>query len=276
MFLIERRSHSPMCQTTPMGFNQTAVKPAVEGIGSGGGDTPGAPDRPDLVPEDVAGHCSEQFSRQPRAVLCGSFRMGIPSLVRAYRELSAAGIRVLSPSGLDFVAQIDGHVLNQDGVGIPPEASEELRLDCIRDADLVWLDAPGGHVDLTGALEIGFANAAGVPVYAEAMPRDPALRSLVTVSPLDQAIAATKSGGKDQPGASPLPRQEYSAAARRRGNGHNSEHDIMLLITEEIGELARRNPGQRQRLSEASTVPPARGAQVRQGRTHPIFGRLGG
>jgi hypothetical protein len=50
-----------------------------------------------------------------------------------------------------------------------------------------------------------------------------------------------------------LPRQEYySAIARERGYDHKSAQDIILLITEEIGELARQNPGQRQRLSQTS------------------------
>ena len=75
----------------------------------------------DLQLKNAASESFEQFSRQPRAVLCGSYRRGIPSLIRAYEKLSAAGIRVLSPSGLDFVAEIDGFVLNQDEVGIPPE-----------------------------------------------------------------------------------------------------------------------------------------------------------
>ena len=164
----------------------------------------------------------------------------MPSLVRAYEKLSAAGMRVLSPSGLDFVAD-RGFVLNQDEPGTPPESIEWLPLNCIRAADLVWLHAPEGYVGLSGALEIGFANAAGVPIYAEEMPSDIALRSLVTISPLDQVIAETSAGEKDNPGASLLPLQEhYSAFARERVDGHKSAHDIMLLITEEIGELARR------------------------------------
>ena len=173
-----------LCQTTYVGFNQTAVKTAVVEIGSAGEGTPEPPDQRELQLKNAASESFEQFSGQPRAVLCGSYRRGIPSLVRAYEKLSAAGIRVLSPSGLDFVAEIDRFVLNQDEVGIPPEAIERHRLNCIRAADLVWLHVPDGYVGLSGALEIGFANAAGVPVYAEEMPSDTALRPLVTISPV--------------------------------------------------------------------------------------------
>ena len=236
-----------------MGFNRTAVKTAVGEIGSGGAGTLEPPDPLELQLKSGASEWVEQFSRQPTAVLCGSYQRGIPSLVGAYEKLSAAGMRVLSPSGFDLVAESDGLVTNQHEVGIPPEDIDRLRLDFIRTADLVWLHAPDGFVELSGAMEIGFANAAGVPVYAEEMPSDRALRSLVTVSPLDHAIAETSTGERDDPGASVFSLQEYdSAIALHRVHEHKSAGDIMLLITEEIGELSRQNPGQRQRLSRTS------------------------
>ena len=236
-----------------MGFNQTAVKTAVKEIGSGGEGTLEPPDELDLQLKNAGLESLEELSRQPRAVLCGTYRRGIPSLMRAYDKLSAAGVRVLSPSGFDFVAEIDGFVLNQDELEVPPEVTDRLRLNCIRTADLVWLHAPDGYVELSAASEIGFANAAGVPVYADEMPSEVALRSLVTVSTLDHAIAETGAGERGNPGASPLPRQGYySASAREPGYGHRSVHDVMRLITEEIGELARQKPGQRQRLFRSS------------------------
>jgi hypothetical protein len=235
-----------------MVFNQTAVKTAVEEIESGGEGTSQPFGRLGLRLRNAASNASEQISPQSSAVILGSYQRGISSLVRAYEKLSAAGMRVLSPSGRDFVAEVDGLVLNQEA-GSEPEAVEWLPLNCIRAADLVWLHAPDGYVGLSGALEIGFANAAGVPVYAEEMPSDIALRSLVTIAPLDQVIAKTSAGEKDNPGASLLPLQEYySAVAHGQAREHKSTQDVMLLITEEIGELARQNPGQRQRRSRAS------------------------
>ena len=232
-----------------MDFNPIAVKTAVEEIGSVDEGAPEPPDRLELRLKSAGSDSFGQISGQPSAVLLGSYQRGIPSLVRAYEKLSAAGMRVLSPSGRDFVAEVDGLVPKRREVGSPLEAIEWLPLNCIRAADLVWLHAPDGYVGLSGALEIGFASAAGVPVYAEEMPSDIALRSLVTISPLDQVIAETSTGEKDNPGASLLPLQEYySAVAHGQAQEHISAQDVMLLITEEIGELARQNPGQRRRL----------------------------
>ena len=241
-----------------MGFNQTAVKTAVEEFGSGGERAPQPAGPLGLGLRDAGGDAFEQISRRPSAVLCGSYRRGIPSLVRAYEKLSGAGMRVLSPSGLDFVAEIDGFLLNRDEAGIPCEAIEGFPLNCIRSADLVWLHAPDGHVGLSGALEIGFASAAGVPVYAEEVPSDSALRPLVIISPLDEVIARTSTGESDNAGASLLPLQEYySAVARARTREHRSASDIVELINEEIGELARQNPGQRQRRFRSSKTRAA-------------------
>ena len=130
-----------------------------------------------------------------------------------------------------------------------PEAIEWLPLNCIRAADLVWLHAPDGYVGLSGALEIGFANAAGVPVYAEEMPSD-------TRSALARDHFPVGSGHREEERwskrtirwTSLLPLQEYySAVAHGQSHEHRSEHDVVQLITEEIEVLARQNPGQRQR-----------------------------
>jgi hypothetical protein len=231
-----------------MGFNRTAVKTAVEGIGSGGEEAVEPRVQPEVQPPVEARESFEQFPPRLSAVLCGTYRSGIPSLLRAYETLSAAGMSVLAPSGLEFVAEIHDAALHQDEVGIPPEAMRRLRLDCISTADLVWLHAPDGYVSLSSAVEIGFANAAGVPVYAEEVPNDVALRSLVIIAPLARAIVETSIGQKGHPGASPLPPREHDPApVRARGSARPSAEDLVRMISEEIGELARQNPGQRQR-----------------------------
>ncbi len=238
-----------------MGFNQTAVKTAVEGARAGGRGASALPARLRLRLKSAESGIFELTPRQASAVLLGSYQKGIPSLVRTYEMMSAAGMRVLSPSGRDFVAEMDGLLQSDQGAEAPPEAVEWLPLNCIRAADLVWLHAPDGYVGLSGALEIGFANAAGVPVYAEEVPSDLGLRSLVTISPLEQVLAKARTGEKDDPEASLLPLQAYySAVAQGRAPEQKSPQDVVSLITEEIGELARQSPGQRQRRARSSRI----------------------
>lgn len=68
-------------------------------------------------------------------------------------------------------------------------------------------------------------------------------------------LDGTMSDDMDDLGASLLPLHEFSSAkARERAHEQKaSEQDIMLLITGEIGELARQNPGQRQRLFQSAS-----------------------
>ena len=46
------------------------------------------------------------------------------------------------------------------------------------------------------------------------------------------------------------------------GFEHRSAQDVVQLIVEEIGELARRNPGQRQRLPRARLLTPPLGGPI--------------
>ena len=69
--------------------------------------SPESSDQPEFELKIGTSESFEQISRQSSAVLCGSYQRGMPSLVWAYEKLSAAGMRVLSPSGLDFVAEVD-------------------------------------------------------------------------------------------------------------------------------------------------------------------------
>ena len=190
-------------------------------------------------------------------MLCGSYVMDLSALMGAYEAMAAAGIRVLSPGGLDF-AEFVGSISHRDVEAFPPRAAERPRLEGIKAADLVWLHAPDGVVGLGEAMEIGFAQAAGVPVYAEKALRDGALAMLVTVASLDQVIAEAMTRATDDLAVPYLAPQEYDAAvAQARERTQKSADDIMLLITDEISQLARRNPGQRQRESRTSPTPAA-------------------
>ena len=127
----------------------------------------------------------------------------------------------------------------------------------IRAASLLRLHERDGDLDLSGVKATGFANA-WVRTNGEGVPGDRALRPFAIISTLDRAIDETPSGRTVRPGKSPLPSPEYdSPISRREGNEQRSAQDVMHLINEEIGEQARRNPGQRQRLARASILRAA-------------------
>lgn len=171
-----------------------------------------------------------------RVVLCGSFRRDEQRLRSSFDTLSAL-YEVLSPLSVDFVDP------SAEFVRLPGEQDEaiadieEKHLNAIAQSDFVWLHAPGGYVGASAAMEIGHANALGIPVYSADTPTDATLASFVLV--VDSPVAIP-TGFKADAGKSIRSLQAYyGRAAHRRGWSDESPRDTLLLLTEELGELAR-------------------------------------
>ncbi len=174
-------------------------------------------------------------------VLCGSYRRDPTSLRRDYQELLALGCAVLSPRSVDFVGDRDGFVLSAGQENLTPLTVELEHLSAIQRADFVWLHAPEAYVGASGSMELGFAHAVGVPVYARVAPADITLREFVTVvaSP-EEACRHAAATAKRTPSRSLSALQTYyEKIAAERGYEKESARDCLLLLTEEIGELAR-------------------------------------
>jgi NTP pyrophosphatase (non-canonical NTP hydrolase) len=177
----------------------------------------------------------------PTVVICGSFRRDPAALKRDHEALRRAGATVLSPLDVEFVAEVDGFVLAAHELDEDPAAIEARHLSALKRADMVWLHAPQGYVGPSAALELGVAHTIGLPIFARHAPIDGTLRPFATavVSP-EEAIARLAAIGAHTPG-NPLEvlQDYYGRMARERGYQDESPQDTMLLLTEEVGELAR-------------------------------------
>jgi NTP pyrophosphatase (non-canonical NTP hydrolase) len=175
-------------------------------------------------------------SHRLRVVLCGSFRRDLDGLRARLADLSDDYL-LLSPAGLDFVnpdadfVRLSGEL--DDSVG----DIESRHLRAISDADFVWLHAPQGYVGLSAALELGHARAVGVPIFSDALPEDETLASIIRVvsCPEDVAVLLDPNAGA----ALERLQSYYRNAAARRGWDAESAQDALLMMTEELGELAR-------------------------------------
>lgn len=178
---------------------------------------------------------------QCQVVLSGSYRKDFEALRAMYEELRDLGCQVLSPSNVIAVRETDGFVFMEGEESQLPDAIETRHLDAIQRANFVWLHAPQGYVGPTASLEIGFARAIGVPVFSKEPVKDPVIHSFVEViSSPAAAIETIKSHG------SPIPRPAlvafqhyYRRVALQRGYKSESPKDCLLLMVEEVGELAR-------------------------------------
>src|ERR1700680_4648831 len=120
-------------------------------------------------------------TQDPQVVLCGSFRKDRSGLVRAYDDLVRTGCVVLSPADIAFVAETDGFAYAEGDLGSEPGAIEEQHLSCIQRSDFVWLHMVDGLVGASVSLEIGYAHALGIPVFAAAAPSDVTLEAFTRV-----------------------------------------------------------------------------------------------
>jgi NTP pyrophosphatase (non-canonical NTP hydrolase) len=174
-------------------------------------------------------------------VVSGSFRRGLDALRQDRDALVDADCRILSPIDVDFVADSDGFVVAAHEQNVRPSEIEDAHIAAIRASDFVWFHLPEGYLGPSGAFELGVAASAGVPVFARTLPRDVGLRHLVHVVASPAAAAnLTRHDDVGDPGANIRGLQKYyERVAGRRGWSSETPIETIVLLTEELGELAR-------------------------------------
>lgn len=185
---------------------------------------------------------SENFS----VVISGSFRKHLEGIQQASQAFQKAGVRVLSPEasaplnpGQEFVlfATDDTH---------DPKVLEQRHLDAITRADALYVYNPGGYVGASATLEIGWALASHKPIFWKEKAQDftIALYSEQVCEPA--AVPDRLRELRRDPLAQVGPRSSIAdvqacawALANQRGFQDETPLEIMLLMIEEVGELAK-------------------------------------
>jgi hypothetical protein len=118
----------------------------------------------------------------------GSFHRHMEAITSAVRELATLSIRVLSPADPRVVAAQGEFLFVASDRVRSVRLVQDRHLESIRAADFLWLICPDGYVGQSASMEVGFAAAVGVPIYAAHAPSDLTLREYVTIVP---TLAAT-------------------------------------------------------------------------------------
>ncbi len=194
-----------------------------------------------LATEPINKTATIPLKQDLRVVICGSYKRGGTELRQVYEYFMEAGCQVLSPRSIDFVEMRDGFAYCEGEQEEAPATIEQRHLRAMSEADIVWLHAPDSYVGNSGAMELGFAQALGLPVYSDEQPKDVALRGFVQSVSGPAAALADASRPRAKPPSSGLHalQQYYSRVAVERGYDSEDVRDCMLLLTEEVGELAR-------------------------------------
>jgi NTP pyrophosphatase (non-canonical NTP hydrolase) len=185
------------------------------------------------------------------ATVSGSFTKFLPEVSRALDEMAELGIVVLSPRSITPIRttnrwQHDGFILFEGDKG-PPSQIEKRHLQAITRSDFIYLVNPEGYVGVSAALEIGYAFSKGIQVYAQYKPKDCILPGFVKIGmsmkDIYESIKTIKERQlhlelKESPTLNDL--QDYVIKmVKSRGFSDESKTQIMLLLVEEIGELAK-------------------------------------
>jgi len=182
---------------------------------------------------------------QPNAryevVLSGSYRRNVEGLRLLHQELQDLGCVVLSPRSVEPAAEANGFVFMRGEETETPKRIELRHLEAIEKASFMWLHAPEGYVGLSASLEVGFAHAQGVPVFSRDTVKDSTLSSFVKQVDSPSTAMASLSGGSAPVPASNLPalQRYYKRIAAQRGYERETAQNCLLLMVEEVGELAR-------------------------------------
>lgn len=122
-------------------------------------------------------------TRQLNATVSGSFHRHMEAIGRAVHELAAHSVRVLSPADPRIVAHQGEFLFVASDRIRSVRLVQDRHLESIRAADFLWLVCPDGYLGQSASMEVGFAAAVGVPIFARHSPADLTLRQYVSTVP---------------------------------------------------------------------------------------------
>ena len=113
------------------------------------------------------------------ATVSGSFHRHMTAIYTAVGELRARGVSVLSPSDPRVVDHLGEFLFVASDRLRSVRLVQDRHLHSIAASSFLWLVTPDGYVGPSASLEIGFATAAKVPIFAETLPADVTIREYV-------------------------------------------------------------------------------------------------
>ena len=116
-----------------------------------------------------------------KAAVSGSFHRHMEAITAAVHELAALSVRVLSPADPRVVAHQGEFLFVASDRVTSVRLVQDRHLESIRAANFLWLVCPDGYVGQSASMEIGFAAAVGVPIFATQAPADLTLRQYVEI-----------------------------------------------------------------------------------------------
>jgi NTP pyrophosphatase (non-canonical NTP hydrolase) len=171
----------------------------------------------------------------------GSFNKHLSKIHKKVREFDRAGIRILSPRISTRIREKNGFVFLAADKGNARQI-EQKHLEAISKSDFLFVIDPKGYVGTSVAFEIGYAVSRNIPVFSSDPPSDPILRQLISsarsLSQMRHEIRMPSKGSHSE-GTLGSVQDQVRLLAMKKGFHEETLNDKIVLLTEELGELAR-------------------------------------
>jgi hypothetical protein len=162
------------------------------------------------------------------ATVSGSFHRFMAEIERAVHTLARLQVKVVSPEDPRVVDSAGEFLFVASDRVRSIRMVQDRHLEAIAASDFLWLVCPDGYVGQSASMELGFAVANGVPVFATALPADLTLRHYVQkVLNIESVLARIRTSRRDRPAAFLI-------------NPHASIETAHELLERISGELNRR------------------------------------
>ena len=183
-------------------------------------------------------------TRKLSVVISGSSRRYFDEISKTVKAFEALGIDVFSPKASKAINPGEEFATRETDNISDPRILEQRHLDAITTADALYLYDPDGYIGDSSKMELGWAIALGKPVFCKELVADSTLKFFCgTVATPEQVKAALIT-------RSPIetidPRSSVDVLQRyihdmvvRRGFDKETPRDVLLLMVEEVGELAK-------------------------------------
>jgi len=181
--------------------------------------------------------------KKPSIVVSGSFRKHFEGISRVIKEFENLGIQVLSPK--------PSKVMNPEHKFITddtddPKTLEQRRLDAIEKADTLYIYNLDGYIGASATLELGWAIALGKPIYSKEQSKDFTLKffsgKIATPNEIQKELLKNQHNLintiNNRSSVEKLQNYIHDVIVQR-GFDDETPADIMLLMVEEVGELAK-------------------------------------
>lgn len=178
-------------------------------------------------------------------VISGSFREAFEEIQKYIIEFEKEGFEVLSPKKAKIINPGEEFAILESDETTDPKILEEGHLEAIAEADALYIAAPRGYLGDSAKMELGFAHALRKHIYCSEKVDDVTLRlycgEVATPQEVAEKISAYELTAEHlHPRYSLAELQTYvHHMVKKRGFDKETPRDVMLLMVEEVGELAK-------------------------------------